>query len=131
MARQQATTDAPDLKRLKEAVDAAVLKSRTPPEPGMTSWPFTFPQQHLTREDWMLLVSVVRHIRTHHRAVYKRFLQELTMFDVIVEYIQSLKRPPTMQRVVELKRKAGEQTQWLVEVPIFNLRPPAEALPLG
>jgi hypothetical protein len=122
----------PDLKRLKAAVDAAVIKSRTPPEPGVTSWPLTFPQEHLSKEEWRLLLDVGLYIRTHHRAVFKQFLYESTILDVVVDYLQSLKRAPTMPRVIaELKRKAGEQTQWLIEVPVFNLEPPTETVPLG
>lgn len=122
----------PDLKRLKAAVDAAVIKSRTPPGPGVTSWPFTFPQEHLTKDEWRLLLDVLLYIRTHHRGVFKQFLYERTILDLIVDYLQSLKRAPTMQRVVaELRRKAGEQTQWLIEVPVFNLELSAETVPLG
>lgn len=78
----------PDLKRLKAAIDAAVVKSRTPPEPGVTSWPFTFPQQHLSRDEWRLLVDVVRHVRTHERGVFKLFLYERTMLDLVVAYMR-------------------------------------------
>lgn len=129
---RRASTSPPDLRLLKAAIDSAVVKSRMPPEAGMTSWPFTFPQQHLTRDEWLLLVSVVRYIRTHHRQVFKLYLYERTMIDLVVAYVQDLKRAPTMKQIVaELKRKAGAKTRWLVEVPLFNVLPPTEAVPLG
>jgi hypothetical protein len=129
---KRASTSPPDLKLLKAAIDDAVVKSRTPPEPGMTSWPFTFPQQHLTQDEWLLLISVVRYIRTHHRPVFRLFLYERTMVDLIVAYMQDVGRAPTMKQIVNaLQSKAAASTRWLVEVPLFNLQPPAEAIPLG
>jgi hypothetical protein len=128
----QTSASSTDLKRLKKAVEVAVIKSRTPPEEGMTSWPFTFPQQHFTRDDWTVAYRVLRRIRTEHRVVYKKFLYERTVIDLIVDHLATVKRTPSMTSLVSgLDRKAAEETKWLVEVPLFNLRPPAETVPLG
>jgi hypothetical protein len=58
----------------------------------MESWPFTFPQEHLSRDEWGLLIAVLRHIRAE---LYQR-----TIADVIVEYVASLKLAPTMKQIV-------------------------------
>jgi hypothetical protein len=97
----------------------------------MTSWPYMVPQQHLTRDEWRLLVNVVRYVRTHERAVFKLFLYERTILDLIVSYMQGLRRAPTMKQVVGELRRKGAHSQWLVDVPLFNLKPPAEAVALG
>jgi hypothetical protein len=66
----------------------------------MESWPFTFPQEHLSRDEWGLLIAVLRHIRAEHRALFRRFLYQRTITDVIVEYVASLKLAPTMKQIV-------------------------------
>jgi hypothetical protein len=63
----------PDLGRLKQAVDEAVLASRTPPAPDAESWPFTFPHQHLAPEAWRQVYGVVRYVREQHGALFQRF----------------------------------------------------------
>jgi hypothetical protein len=120
----------PDIARLKQAVDAAVIATHTPPEPGMTSWPFTFPQQHLTTAETRLLYAVVRHIRKQSGAVYRRFLYDQTIADYIVEHLTETSSP-TVASIVRDLRSRAKQSAWLVEVQVANLMPPAEACPLG
>jgi hypothetical protein len=126
-----ASTTTPDIARLKKAVDAAVLATHTPPKPGMTSWPFTFPQQHLSDTETRLLYAVVRHIRREHGAVYKRFLYDQTIADYIVEHLTDTASPTLASIIRDLRARAKQQSAWLVEVQVANLMPPAEVCPLG
>lgn len=122
----------PDLKKLKRAIDRAVVATRTPPEPGMTSWPITLPEDHFTEADWRLLYDVVRHIRDHHNAVYRRFLYDRTVARNIVEYTADCSAVPTIGEVVaELRARASRQAAWMVEVPLANLLPRAEITAVG
>ncbi|MBA2383536.1 MAG: hypothetical protein H0V68_02590 [Actinobacteria bacterium] len=97
----------------------------------MTSWPFTFPQQHLTDGETRLLYQVVRYIRNQHGSLYRKFLYDQTIADDIVEYLTEAKSPTLASVVRDLRARAKKQSAWLVEVQLANLLPPVEACPLG
>jgi hypothetical protein len=128
MARQR--PGKPNIARLQRAVDAAVVATNTPPEPGMESWPFTFPQDHLSRDDRLLLWDVVRYVRREHRDVFRKFVRERTVYDHIFEYLAEADRP-TLARVITDLRRRGQPRKWLVEVPLLNLIPPRETVPVA
>jgi hypothetical protein len=121
-----------DLKALKAAVDAAVKATRTPPEEGMASWPFTLPQEHFSEKDWRLLWNVVREIRTTHANVYRKFLYEQTIADLVVDYVKGTPTTPTLGEIVRsLQNHAKERSEWLVEVPVAHLQLPKEIVPIA
>jgi hypothetical protein len=122
----------PDLSRLKQVVDEAVRASRLPPKPGMTSWPFRFPQQHLSRQDFQLLVQVLRFVQEHHRRVFNVYLHERTILDLVFDFVAESSSPPTIAGIVrELKTRARAESSWLVEVSLSNLLPPRNVVSLS
>jgi hypothetical protein len=123
---------APDLERVKRVTDAAVRATQTPPEPGMTTWPMTFPEDHFSNSDWRLIYDVVRHVRDAHNAVYRRFLYDRTIAAHIVEYVAGVSGTPLITDIVlDLRKRASKQRSWIVEIPLANLVPPAEIVELG
>jgi hypothetical protein len=118
----------PDIRRLKRAVDAAVIATQTPPHPGAESWPFTFPQQHLKADERRLVWEVVRLVRREHRDLYRRFLRERTIYDHVVDYLAQTDRPTLGRVVADLRRRARQDRIWLVEVPLLNLVLPRETV---
>ncbi|MBA3735302.1 MAG: hypothetical protein H0W90_08900 [Actinobacteria bacterium] len=129
MARPRSSR--PNVRRLKRAIDAAVVASRTPPEAGAESWPFTFPQEHLQPNESLLVWDVVRYIRRDHRDLYREFLHERTIYDHIVEYVAQTERPTLPSIVTDLRRRASQETIWLVDIPLLNLLPQGETLALA
>ncbi len=129
MARQRRAT--PNLRGLKRAVDAAVAATRTPPAPGATSWPFTLPQQHLAPDDALEIWGVVRWVRRNHRRLYLQFLSQWTIYDFVVDYVAQATAPTVSALVTELESRAQQETTWLVDIPLLNLMPPRETVPLG
>jgi len=124
--------ETPDPKRLKAAVDAAVLATRTPPEPGATSWPFTIPQQHFSPADWKLLWDVVRYVRRRHNALFRKFLYSQTIADLVVDHLAELRTSPTLDAIVRHLRTESKKTSaWLVEVPVHHLQLPREIVPIA
>lgn len=121
----------PDLGHLKRAVDAAVAATHTPPTPAATSWPFTFPQQHLAPDDALRIWDVVRYVRRDHRRLYRQFLSQWTIYDFVVDYLREADNPTLADLVSELDKRAGQETTWLVDIPLLNLIPPRETVPLG
>lgn len=120
----------PDIAALKRAVDAALRAARTPPHPGAESWPYTFPQEHLTPEESRLVWDVVRYVRRRHRPLYRQFLHERTIYDHVVDYLARARRPNLSSVITDLKRRVSRERSWLVDIPLLNLLPPREAVPL-
>lgn len=120
----------PDLRAVKRAVEAAVAEANAPLAPGEESRRLTFAQDHLTRSDWRLVEDVVRYLRREHLKVYKRFLYWFTVADIVVEYFVAGGEPTVSGLLRELGKRAREKS-WLIEMPIANLEPPAETVPLG
>src|SRR5689334_23227698 len=79
-------TRCPNLRRLRRLVLEAREATRQPPEPGMTTWPLTFPIQHLTPEAWAILWDLVRVVRERHARVYASFLREHAIIELVVDY---------------------------------------------
>jgi hypothetical protein len=128
---QPQTTAVPDLARLKRAVDAAVLATRTPPTPGAESWPITFPDEHLTQEDQALVWEVVRYIRRAERELYRKFLHERTIFSNIVNHFAQSDSDQIADLISELWDRATNENTWIVDIPLTNLTLPRETVPLG
>jgi hypothetical protein len=129
MAKQRRAR--PNIRRLKRAVDAAVVASRTSPEPGVESWPFTFPQEHLQPDESLLVWDVVRYVRRDHRNLYRDFLHERTIYDHIVDHLAQTDGPTLASVVADLRRRANQETTWLVDIPLLNLLSPRETVVLG
>jgi hypothetical protein len=124
-------TTTPDLGRLKQAVDEAVLASRRPPTPDAESWPFTFPHQHLAPEAWRQVYGVVRFIREQHGTLFQRFLREGHIAFHIVDYLAREKEPTLRDLVRALRAVADRESKWIISVPICNLTLPRETVPLS
>ena len=108
-----------------------MLPSPSSPTPGATSWPLTFPQQHLAPDEALEMWSVVRHVRQHHRRLYRKFLSQWTIYDVVVDYLAQATAPTLAGLVNELEKRGKQETTWLVDIPLLNLAPPRETVPLG
>lgn len=121
----------PDIKRLKREVEAAVVASQTPPEPGVESWPFTFPQEHLTPDAWALVWGVIRHIRRNELALYRRFIHPHSIGDFIVDFLVEASATVGLSDVLDDLRARAVEADWLVDIPLLNLAPPRETVPLG
>lgn len=74
--------------------------------------------------------DVVRRIRLTHNELYRRFLSEWTIFDFIVDHLAQTDEPTLARLVAELEKFAQDETTWLVEIPLLNLVPPRESVPL-
>jgi hypothetical protein len=121
VAKQRGTR--PDLAPLKRAVDAAVAATHTPPTPGATSWPSTFPQQHLAPDDALRIWDVVRYVRRDHRRLYRQFLSQWTVYDFVVDYLRETDNPTLADLVSELDGRAGQETTWLVDIRFSTSSP--------
>jgi hypothetical protein len=97
----------------------------------MESWPFTFPQQHLSRDESVLVWDVVRYVRRDHRDLYGKFLRERTIYDHVVDYLAQVDRPTLARIVIDLRRRAAKERIWLVDAPLLNLIPPRETVALA
>jgi hypothetical protein len=121
----------PDVAALKAAVHAAVVASRTPPTPDASEWPLTFPQQHLDPAAWSLVWDVVRYIRREQRDLYRKFLQPRTIADFVIDYLAETKPNVTLKDVVADLRARAAEVDWLFDIPLLNVVPPRETVPLG
>jgi len=113
------------------AVDAAVVASRTPPESGAESRPSSFPQEHLRPDKSVLVWDVVRYVRRDHRDLYREFLHERTIYDHVVDYLAQTDRPTLTGVVADLRRRASEGRDARPQRPDAPGRPALRPLPQG
>lgn len=125
------TRGQPDVGALKAAVDLAVIASRTPPTPDATEWPFTFPQQHLGPAAWGIVWDVVRYLRREETGLFRRFLQPRTIADFVIDFLADAAVNIGLKEVVANLRTRAVEADWLIDVPLMNLVPPRESVPLG
>lgn len=103
-----------------------------PPEPGMESWPVTFPQDHLSLEAWQIVWSLVSEIRGGDQEVYGQFLYERTIAEVVVDFLGTAEGDISVSRLLaELRSRAEDQESWLINVPLVNFQLPKPHVVIG
>jgi hypothetical protein len=97
----------------------------------MTSWTPTVPQQHLKRATWLQLWSLVDYVRQTDGDLYREFLHGWTIIDFTVDYFAAGGHARFKPLIEALRERVQRESNWLVEVPLLNLVPPRDAIPLG
>lgn len=123
---------APDIAALKTAVDSAVAASRRPPTLDAKSWPFRFPQQHLEREAWRLVWDLVRYVRRTEPDLHRQFLHARSIADFTIDFLAQAAPGASLEDVLnDLRSRASSERSWLIDIPLMNLVPPRETVPLS
>jgi hypothetical protein len=79
----------------------------------------------------MLVWDVVRFIRREQCHLYRKFLHERTIYDDVVDHIAETDRPTLASVVADLRKRASQETIWLVDIPLLNLLTSRETVALA
>jgi hypothetical protein len=85
----------------------------------------------MSAEAWELVWDVVRHLRREEIDLYRRFLQPMTIADFVVDFLADADAKVGLKDVIADLRARAVEADWLIDIPLMNLVPPRETVPLG
>ena len=121
-----------EMERLWRLVQEAKAEKSRPFEPGEESRPLTFITDHLPPEGWELGWRLVTAYREGHPVLFLNYSQNSLHVESL-DLLESAEQPPTVDELANaLKEKAAEEeSTWLVDVPLANVKMAAAWAPAG
>src|SRR5438093_11904715 len=115
----------PDLKRLRFLVDQAIGAAKE----AQAGPRIRVAQEFFTEDTWKLAWEAVRYVRERHHDLYGSYLHESTIAGLILDQFLATSAMPTLRDIIaELRRRADEEGEWLIEVPLTNALSPRETV---